>query len=187
MLEKLSQGRDEVTVVNIAQIHYLPESSTELGVATRVVPRLSKVLRYVRKRWTENIEQSLYPFWRKSKELTVEGDTLLWGICVTVPSKLRDRVLEELHRGHPGVERMKALMARSHVWWPGLDRVGDSSQGLSLLPSSQRQSFKDVMKSLYCPNQFLASIFYRAEGCYPSCSPAEQGLALCMKGVAREH
>ena len=43
------------------------------------------------------------------------------GIRVIVPSKLRDLVLEELHLGHPRVVRMKAL-ARSPVWWPGLDK-----------------------------------------------------------------
>ena len=51
----------------------------------------------------------------------MEGDSVLWGVRVVVPAKLRYRVLEELHRGHPGVVRMKAL-ARSHVWCPELDR-----------------------------------------------------------------
>ena len=45
----------------------------------------------------------------------MEGDTLLPGICVIVPSKLQDRFLDELHRGHPGLVRMKAL-AQSYVY-----------------------------------------------------------------------
>ena len=31
-------------------------------------------------------------------------------------------VLAELHSGHPGITRMKAL-ARQLVWWPNLDRA----------------------------------------------------------------
>ena len=99
----------------------LPVCSSELMAATCTDPQLSKILQYVRKGWPEKILDTLRPFWQRRSELTVEGDSVLWGVCVVIPTKLRHRVLEELHRGHPGVVRMKAL-ARSHVWWPELDR-----------------------------------------------------------------
>ncbi|XP_062535302.1 uncharacterized protein K02A2.6-like [Armigeres subalbatus] len=34
--------------------------------------------------------------------------------------RFRQRILKQLHRGHPGMERMKAI-ARSHVYWPRID------------------------------------------------------------------
>ena len=39
-------------------------------------------------------------------------------------------ILKLLHEGHPGIARMKAL-ARSVVWWPGLDVELESKYSMS--------------------------------------------------------
>ena len=42
-------------------------------------------------------------------------------VVYIIPKQLQERVLHELHTGHPGIVRMKSL-ARLHVWWPSLDK-----------------------------------------------------------------
>ena len=106
---------------NVHQIMALPVSCTDVERASRQDAIISKVLQYTRKGWPNTISDLLKPFSHRKNELTIEGECLLWGTRVIIPSKLRETVLKELHQGHPRVTRMK-VTARSHLWLPGLDK-----------------------------------------------------------------
>ena len=45
----------------------------------------------------------------------------MWGTRVVIPKVHQQKVQKELHGGHLGVVKMKAL-ARSHVWYPHIDK-----------------------------------------------------------------
>ena len=105
---------------SVRQIEALPVTLVQLKCATSRDPILSKVLRYTKYGWPDRVDETLKPYWNQRTELTLEDDCIMWGIPVVVPTKLQDKVLDELHRVHIGIYRAKAL-ARSHIWWPGID------------------------------------------------------------------
>ncbi|XP_045537307.1 uncharacterized protein K02A2.6-like [Papilio machaon] len=56
----------------------------------------------------------------KDNEFTLHDGCILRGARVLIPRTLQERVLNELHLGHPGIVKMK-LLARSFVYWKGID------------------------------------------------------------------
>ena len=107
--EELFVRTDDTTVFHISQMETLPISKRELALATVTDPETRSILDGLRAGVTYNA-----PY-------TCEGDVLFLGMRVYVPKSLRDRVLEELHDGHIGTSKMKAL-ARAHVYWPKIDQ-----------------------------------------------------------------
>ena len=105
----------------IGQIQALPVTTDQVQTATRQDKILSQVYCYVQHGWLQRIAEDLKPFGQRKQELSIQGNCVLWGNRVVIPTKLRPTLLGELHKDHPGASRMKAV-ARSYFWYLGLDR-----------------------------------------------------------------
>ncbi|XP_065075510.1 uncharacterized protein K02A2.6-like [Ochlerotatus camptorhynchus] len=83
----------------------LEEDVRVVAQSTQADPLLRKVYRYIQNGWPQS-KQWMGAFCFAER--------------LVIPSKHQKRCLDQLHRGHPGMQRMKAI-ARSYVYWPSLD------------------------------------------------------------------
>ena len=83
-------------------------------------PVLSRVRLSLLQGWDNLTDEFLTPFQSKRDELSIQDGCVLRETRIVVPAKGRELVLDLLHQGHPGITRMKSI-ARSFVWWPGMD------------------------------------------------------------------
>jgi len=97
-----------------------PVTAQQIKLWTEADPVLSKVKKNVLQGWGTSVEQDFKPYFRVKDELSISDGCLLRGSRVIVPALGQPQVITELHLGHPGISRMKAL-ARSVAWWPGID------------------------------------------------------------------
>lgn len=99
----------------------LPISCVEISKETDKDEILSRVKHYVLNNWPMKCPAEMKVFISKRDQLYVEGGCLMWGYKVVVPTSLRQKVLNELHKTHLGIVKTKSL-ARSYVWWPRMDQ-----------------------------------------------------------------
>ena len=124
----LPETSDTGTTVASATVHSLlaehlqkaPHKATSVAQATRTDSELAHVYKDVMAGWPDQVEDTLKGFFTNRSELSTEQGCVLWGTRVIIPSKMRKAVLKEIHSGHQGIVKTKAL-ARNFVWWPNLD------------------------------------------------------------------
>ncbi|XP_026577897.1 uncharacterized protein K02A2.6-like [Pseudonaja textilis] len=99
----------------------LPITAEDIATHSRRDKVIAQVLDWVGKGWPEiQYTPEFLPFKIRRQELSSLQGCLLWGTRMVIPTTLQEPVLKVLHKGHPGIMRMKTLSC-SYMWWPGMD------------------------------------------------------------------
>ena len=96
-----------------------PVTANDIRSWTQRDTKLSRVLYYVCHGWPTEGYTDLEPYLSRRLELSHFEGCVLWGSRVVIPLPGRQAVHQELHEGHPGITRMKAI-SHMYVWWPGI-------------------------------------------------------------------
>ena len=107
-------------VLLIKQLKEKKLSCEDIKKFTDSDPDLSNLRQYVMYGFPPKVKSSLSPYIRIRDELSLLRGCIMWRDRVIIPNACRDKVIEQLHDGHPGIHVMKAI-ARSLVWYPKID------------------------------------------------------------------
>jgi len=100
--------------------------------------------------WYDTLD--LLPYYSRRNEISVHQVCLVWGLRVVVTKVLSERILKELHEGHRGVVKMKAL-ARSYIWWPNIDKELEQLAGSCYKCLQKRPNPEPILHSWDWPSK----------------------------------
>ena len=108
--EESGEDMDMVCAIKVLSLQMQPVDANILRQESQKDPVISKVMRYVWEEWpsknTENNDK-VNKFQKLSDSLSTCHGCLIHGSRVVIPQSSQSKVLELLHLGHFGMERMK--------------------------------------------------------------------------------
>ncbi|XP_062713126.1 uncharacterized protein K02A2.6-like [Aedes albopictus] len=115
---------EDLKSVATSTVSQLPLSFRMVEQATRSDPVLRKVYRFVKHGWPKKRSdvknKELLRYYDRQEALSIVEGIIMFSDRLVIPALYRKRCLVQMHKGHPGIQRMKAV-ARSFVYWPCLD------------------------------------------------------------------
>ncbi|XP_026742884.1 uncharacterized protein K02A2.6-like [Trichoplusia ni] len=116
------EGRlvDAVTYINLIEESF-PVSFKDIARETEKDKLLCKVKGHVTFGWPSTVDEVEKPYLVRKQDLAIELGCLIYKYRVVIPSTLRKQILDEIHDGHLGMNKMKNL-SRNYVYWPSLDK-----------------------------------------------------------------
>ena len=100
---------------NVVYYLWLPLTSESVKEKTSKYELLTNISKFIKTSWpTEIKNQIVKAFYNHSSALSQSESITMLSDRIVIPFSLKTIILKQLHTGHSGIVRMKAL-ARSHI------------------------------------------------------------------------
>lgn len=110
---------------------------------------LTRLKQYIVEGWPvkyKDVEEVLRPFFEFKDELVVIKELIFRGDRILIPAALRKYMLDKLHTGHPGINRMISR-AESTIYWRGINQdIKKYVKSCKSCQKFQNNQIKQIMK-----------------------------------------
>lgn len=136
---------------------FCPITFEDIRNETGLDSSLQSIKDFINGRWPKNQkeikDENVKSFFARKESLSVVQDCIMFMNRVVIPEKFRRSILESIHKGHPGMERMKSI-ARSYVYWPGIDEeINDFVRKCNSCASVAKSPVKTLLSSWEYPER----------------------------------
>ena len=117
---------DTVCIIKTVSLQLDPTDPGTMAKESAKDPVIANVMRFTREGWPPkdrregSKDDDIEDFRKLAVSLSTAHGCLLYGSRLVIPHSLRPQVLQLLHLGHFGMQRMKQL-ARTAIYWPRID------------------------------------------------------------------
>lgn len=103
-----------------------PINFNDVQQATQECQILQQVTKFIETKWPQKQRQihdkKVAEFFNVRNYLTTQQGCVFFNERLVIPTRLQQKIIQELHEGHPGGSRMK-LLAQSFVYFPYIDEL----------------------------------------------------------------
>ena len=144
--EEMGEDVDNVHTIHMVSRQMVQDDPRLLIKETSKI-QSSLIMRFLKEGWPNQCSDVLQSYKKTEASLPNENGCLFYKLRVVIPASLLEKVLQLLHLGHFGMQRMKQL-ARSAVNWPQIDQhIERISQKGMACAEFQNQSAKPSIHS----------------------------------------
>ncbi|KAL0098925.1 hypothetical protein PUN28_020833 [Cardiocondyla obscurior] len=116
----VSNNNTIMDVVEAYQLEELQDFPINASIIEKETKRDPELIHLVHALQSGKQVQNKERFNLNQEEFTIQNNILFRGFRVVIPKSLQSKILNQLHTGHFGINKMKAI-ARSFCWWSGID------------------------------------------------------------------